>query len=735
MPYTADDILKMSKGASTKEKPKRLTVKDVLAMAGQAIVKPIQEVATISATPYMLLPESVKQALPPGTVPTPEQVQQDLPGAVGTAASFLPAGAVGQMAKSAGLGRIGTTAAQGLAAGTAMGGARAAVAGEPLPQIAEEAGKSGLLGAALGAAGGKVASKFETKVAQAVANKNVAPGSDEELIVRLTEGLKSAVPVRIRQAELDAAERAARLENAQAARVGVGGGEQGFYAAKSRLAGELPIAEWEGLRPLFTQEEVDRLFNLAATSPKVKGWGEINAQEALMKLLKLGTKRSPTPKEQEILQEVFGPDLVKAALEARSTLEKVGEKALEVLNIPRSLMASADLSAAGRQAMPMMGNPAYWKALPRMIQAFGSEKVYQASLERIKAMPTYAAMRKAGLSITEAGTSVPLSNREEQFATNLAERFGFGAGKVIHASNRAFVTMLNEARANYFNSVYQIAQKSGAAENPFFQESLANMANILTGRGNLGKLNGASRALNAVFFAPRFWYSRLQILNPATYATAHPIVRREALKTIASTAAIQAATLGLAKVALGDRASVEMDPRSSDFLKFRIGNTRFDPLSGVQQPIRVLSQVLSGGTKDTVTGRVKKLAWGKKGFGRSREDVLEQWVEGKTQPVASLIISILRGTSFGGKKLDMGKEVVERMTPLLAQDVHDALYEWGPEGLAVLPFAAFGVGTQTYVKNEGWRSERGAEYRAFEDRVRKAIRGQATAVADELRTK
>jgi hypothetical protein len=42
---------------------------------------------------------------------------------------------------------------------------------------------------------------------------------------------------------------------------------------------------------------------------------------------------------------------------------------------------------------------------------------------------------------------------------------------------------------------------------------------------------------------------------------------------------------------------IEWDPRSSDFGKIKIGNTRIDPLGGFSQVIVFLSRVLDGKTK------------------------------------------------------------------------------------------------------------------------------------------
>src|SRR4029078_11831469 len=99
----------------------------------------------------------------------------------------------------------------------------------------------------------------------------------------------------------------------------------------------------------------------------------------------------------------------------------------------------------------------------------------------------------------------------------------------------------------------------------------------------LGPLEGSATALADVFFAPRLAASRIhnytQVLNPKFYTELDPMVRKEALKSLAAVAGFALSMDALAKLA---GAEVSLDPRNPDFLKGKFGNTRFDPFAGHQ---------------------------------------------------------------------------------------------------------------------------------------------------------
>jgi hypothetical protein len=300
-------------------------------------------------------------------------------------------------------------------------------------------------------------------------------------------------------------------------------------------------------------------------------------------------------------------------------------------------------------------------------------------------------MKDSGLYISNPNKiSEGLSGREESFMSNLAERIPLW-GKLVQASTRAYVGYLNKLRVDVFTQLAVRFEKEGLAT-PANLKSLASYVNNATGRGDLGMFNQSSAALNNIFFSPRLIASRFNMLNPVWYAKQTPPVRKEALLNMAKFIGTGATILGLAKAS---GASVEVDPRSTDFGKIRIGNTRWDIWGGFQQWVRVFSQ-LAAGSKKTAKGDIVPLNKDKYPF-TTRLDVTGTFLRGKLAPVPSLIFELMEGQKMFGGDLTLTGEIAENTIPLYLQDMDDALKEFGPEAIFTTGFPAFfGVGVQTY---------------------------------------
>lgn len=379
----------------------------------------------------------------------------------------------------------------------------------------------------------------------------------------------------------------------------------------------------------------------------------------------------------------------------------------DLLNAPRAIMASTDLSAPLRQGATMLHRPEYWKALPDMVRAFKNEDTFTAIQNEIASRDSFKKMREAGLALSDmAKDSTKLSDREELYMSRLAERIP-GAGRIIRASGRGYVAFLNKLRADSFDALIREAGGSSDAK------KIADYINNATGRGRLpnvpilGDLEKSAEALNGVLFSPRLMASRIQMLNPANYMQADPFVRKQYLKSIASFGGAVTAALTLAK---GAGAEVETDPRSSDFAKIKLGNIRVDIGAGFQQYVRAASQLVSGQMKDLESGRIKDLT--KKNARYTRKDVVQNFLEAKASPLLGLMIDWSEGKTFTGDKFQLlpegateGKipnreeffksQLGRRLTPMILQDLYD-LYDEDPDMVGLIGPAAFGAGVNVH---------------------------------------
>lgn len=534
------------------------------------------------------------------------------------------------------------------------------------------------------------------KVITPVVKKVITPAQ------KVINALKTAKPIRKAQEAVYTKARGAKL----AKMMGVAkktAGEKGFYAEKGALRGEMPKVQFESIRKQIGQIDIDNLFNQVKNSPVLSEWEKLPAREGLAKLFGKTGGQVPTRGELKLLKDVFGEEFTKSVLDNRTLIQKMGEAGFQLANLPRSIMASFDLSAPLRQGIfsaarhPKM----FFNSFAKQFKTFASEKAYKALNDEIASRPTFELMRKNKLAITELGSS--LSTREEAFMSNWAEKIPLGVGKVVRASGRAYTGFLNKFRADMFDDFIKQGKNLGVKD-PKFLESAASFVNHATGRGSLGALETAAVPLNSIFFSPRLTMSRLNLINPIYYAGLQPVVRKEALKSLLSFGAAAASVAGLMK--LGG-AEIETNPRSSDFMKPKFGNKRYDILGGFQQPIRLASQFISGKIISSTTGRTITLGEGYKPL--SRADIVQRFLEYKTSPIASFVLALAKGQTAIGGKLDVPTEVINRFIPMVIQDMIDLYKEEGLVGIPMAVPAIFGVGVQSYGGVESY-DLRGKDY-------------------------
>ena len=515
-----------------------------------------------------------------------------------------------------------------------------------------------------------------------------------ERVARVREAIKTAGPVRKEQEALYTQARSQRLARMMAMREKVGG-EAGYHAELGQLKGELPKAQFEAIRPALQPDDLDNLFNDINASD-LGPWDQLHAKSGLAKLLSTEGGTVPQRSELILLQDVFGPELVQAALKKRPWLARAGSAAGEVLNVPRALMATLDLSAPLRQGAFLIGRPKQWgPAFGTMLRQFTSETAFQASQQQIRQRPTYQTMRQAKLALTDTGPM--LSTREEAFMSKLVEGV-----PGVRASNRAYVGFLNRLRADVFDDILKKGEALGLAEDQAFLDSLGSFVNTATGRGPLryagvGPVTGNTElertavALNTVLFSPRLLASRLSLLDPSYYVQLHPTVRKEAVGSLLTFAATGLSVLGLAKMS---GAEVGVDPRSADFGKIKVGNTRYDVLGGFQQPIVAATRLMTGEMVSSTTGREFALGDGYKAT--TRKDIAQRFVESKASPIGSFALALLDGKTQTGEQVRVSAEIVDRFIPMLAQDLYELTREQGASRAWMALPAVFGVGVQTY---------------------------------------
>ena len=428
-------------------------------------------------------------------------------------------------------------------------------------------------------------------------------------------------------------------------------GVEALARGRAVLKGERPTAG-RPINEFFEQGERDILMDSAraglAELPVLK---QESAAEAISNIMKGERLR---PFELKLLGKALGQDFAHAIADTRTMSSATLNALLQTTGALRTLKTMWDVSAIGRQGAVLgVNHPVLAKrALNKMAQGVFNQENYEALHDAIVSDPRYGMAEEAGLYIAPVDKEgVDLSEREEAFMSDFADKIP-GA----RISERAFNGYLNALRADTF---YYFMDKWGDQADIADFRKLAQTINLQTGRGgfmvdpdapNVG-LERFKRTVEAgmplaalPFFSPRWVLSRIQmpiaaampVRDAATGALRWSPANTEAVKNLVSYYGGLAAMLGMAAAA---GAEVERDPRSSDFGKIKIGNTRIDLTAGMSQYVRFIAQMMQGQRKVLSDGRIQDI---------DRERVWYRFLRSKSSPMAGLLASIVFGKTFTG---------------------------------------------------------------------------------------
>ena len=519
------------------------------------------------------------------------------------------------------------------------------------------------------------------------------PSKEEALTApqKLIQLIKEARPLRSRKSLLlhkSRQEKARKLaqvqKNVKGARL--------VDATKGALKGKSPVPDFTPLDAGLTPTEIDILFDMVNTSVLV-GFDKGRGVLSLDKLLKGNLL---TKSEIAGLEQVFGTGLTKALWRKSSISSMIQDLTFEVFNTPRALQASLDLSAAGRQGIIFsVSHPiASMKSMGRSIRAALS-KSYADDIERVTRRTGWGQLaEKFGVHISPTGFSAKLAAKEEVYMSRIAESIPLGVGKLVAASERAFATFLNQQRREVFiiQAKKWIRRGITPTTNPKAFSDYAKFVNHATGRGSLEQMKpGFLTGMNAIFYSPRFQVSRVQVLGDLVSPKTTRIARKVIARDLAEFYATGMGIMGMSKAG---GAEVEMDWRSSDFGKIKVGNTRYNYWGAFQPMARLSGQMFSGEIKKTGTGKIAD---------KSQIELLTSFLRTKLAPVPGLAWDIKTGETFRGEPVEptpefITKRSLEMITPLFIQDVYDA---WRYQGIdAQFPLSAglafTGIGVQTW---------------------------------------
>jgi hypothetical protein len=535
---------------------------------------------------------------------------------------------------------------------------------------------------------------------EVAAEEIVAPSN----VDKLTELVKSAKPVLRETAELRRRVRGRQAEEIRRGLAGAGSGEEAQARTLGALKGELPTAAFEPPLQSMVPAEVDSLKVMIRDHFNVRPQRSFSAAPTFVALDKVLGGNLPNNSELKLLEEVFGEDLVRSLGLQRSLPRKVFDEAAGALSLWRTFITGGEQSVAFRQAaipgLNPLNLPVTARAIKRSLQAGFSNKEAIRIADELAARPEWirleAAAERSGRQLFTKfrGVADPLA-REEGFTALERTMIGRLAkatpllGQYLRFSERNAVTLLNSMRVELgakYLKVLDNLSPSGVAS-AVDEEEAVRLAAVMTGRGKI-PANEVGQIATRALFSAQLQASRIE--TPFLLLSKSPAVRKLAAQEIAGFMTFGLSVLAAAK--LSGAADVELNSNSTDFGKIRIGPTRIDVWGGFQPYVRLVSQLATGQRK-TSLGEMQDIGI---------IETLERFFTNKTAPAVNLAVDIRRGETGIGEPVEgspegIRRELKNRVTPLITQDVADAMQEHDSWlGAAITPLVWFGIGAQSY---------------------------------------
>jgi hypothetical protein len=283
---------------------------------------------------------------------------------------------------------------------------------------------------------------------------------------------------------------------------------------------------------------------------------------------------------------------------------------------------------------------------------------------------------------------------EEEIPVDLPSRIPL-LGMLFRMGENAFVGSSRYMRYQLAKQYLNIWRKSGKELSKKELESIGVLTNSQTGRGETSARSQRPGLLNNLFWSPRNLRAYVDILtlhlfNRNFSAFARKQAALNLLRYISGAAMILAISDWI------DDDSVTWDPRSADFGKIKVGNSRFSVGGGLSVLIVLAARLATREFVSSTTGEVKSLD-SQKFRAIGGKDLVFNFVQNKFSPATQLAVNLTDQKTWKGDKLTTPQMVNDALTPLIIQNVLETGNdEDSANVLAALIAEALGVNVQTY---------------------------------------
>lgn len=418
----------------------------------------------------------------------------------------------------------------------------------------------------------------------------------------------------------------------------------------------------------------------------------------------------------------------------RSVLPYNAGRVLDWFNVlmsaPRVMRTMLDLSATMTQGAalftshPVMG----YRALVDSVKAFASEANTDDIMAAMEADPDFAEFQLMGghvytvSDISERGVPEEFRGIATKLVKVNGKEYGLDDIPGVKASERSFGVFLNSINLSVYKAIKASGGWGPTGPTDTQKKDIALSLNVASGRGyeNKGARGIWERIASAALWAPRFAISGAKMAIGWNIVAPHftglttersykdrwvssKVAAQQYVRQMASMAAWT--LLGTLLMGRKDPEWLEevLDPRSSNFLNVRIGNTNVNFFGPIKQWWTFMARILTRQTRGA-DGMVRN---------RSQMQTATTFVRGKLSPLAGLGVDLLNQKDFLGNKIVWGKEagrkevsgwkhVAESLAlPLSSSDLIDAFKENSlANALMLTPFIVAGAGKSTYALDE-----------------------------------
>lgn len=391
----------------------------------------------------------------------------------------------------------------------------------------------------------------------------------------------------------------------------------------------------------------------------------------------------------------------------------VGKLMLDTLNevseTSIAMVASMDNSFIGRQGLTtLLTHPTVWlkaadQSFTDIATSLRSKHGNQITKDLLRADIVSRDKYIDGI-YQKAGI---IAKVEEEFPVTHPQRIPY-LGRLFKASESAFENSATRMRVGLFDLLYDNAKKIVPEMNDEIIQDIGKLVNSMTARAPI-KERGI---LKAIFWAPKMMAANFNTLTAHGFGSGAGFGGR-----LETAFARKQAALNLGKMVFFTGAvaamlnqlkpgSVELDPRSADFLKGRFGDTRIDLTGGKGQYIVLAARMFTmapyfeGSVKSSQTKILHKLNTGKE-MDPQFIDVGVDFFLNKVNPFMRAGIDIIgKGETFEGTKPTVASTLSNIFVPIYVQNVIDgATNDYTEDKMIVSMITlldAFGINVNTY---------------------------------------